>query len=235
MDVEALAAQVNPAAVGSLGAALSLVGSGLYLRGIRRGGTLPHRGSWLVWTVIAVIAAASGGADGGGWSLVVLSVQALGTLAVTAWALRHGVGTLTPTNLAMLALAALGVLGWTTLTDPTAAAACAAAADAAGLVAMMPKTWADPFSETASTYALAGVTGLLAALAVHAWNAALLYPVYFCLGNTATAVAIALRRRRHRPQVPAGLCIGQNCTAPPGTGVKVMVNSRVPDSASMLW
>jgi len=102
---------------------------------------------------------------------------------------------LTPTNLGMLALAALGVLGWTTLTDPTAAAACAAAADAAGLVAMMPKTWADPFSETVSTYALAGVTGLLGALAVHAWTAALLYPVYFCLGNAATALAIALRRR----------------------------------------
>jgi hypothetical protein len=235
MDVEALVAQASPAAVGSLGAALSLVGSGLYLRGIRRGGTLPHRGSWLVWTVIAVIAAASSGADGGGWSLVVLGGQALGTLAVTACAVRHGVGRLTPTNLAMLALAALGVLGWTTLTDPTAAAACAAVADAAGLVAMMPKTWADPFSETVSTYALAGFTGLLAALAVHAWNAALLYPVYFCLGNAATAVAIAVRRRRHRPQVPAGLSLGQNCTRPPVTGVKVMVNSRVPDSASMLW
>jgi hypothetical protein len=212
MDVTALMAQVDPAAVGSLGAALSLVGSYLYLRGIRRGGTLPHRGSWIVWTVIAVVAAASDGAAGGRWSLLVLGVQALGTLVVTAWALRYGVGWLTPTNLGMLALAALGVLGWTTLADPTAAAACAAAADAAGLVAMMPKTWADPFSETVSTYALAGVTGLLGALAVHAWSAALLFPVYFCLGNAATALVIALRRRGYRvlhladPQsmVPAG-------------------------------
>jgi len=205
MDVEAVMALVDPAVVGSLGAALSVVGTGLYLRGIRRGDTLPHRGSWMVWSVIAVVAAASDGADGGGWSLVVLGVQAVGTLAVAAWALGHGVGRLTPTNLAMLALAALGVLGWTTLTDPTVAAACVAVADGAGLVAMMPKTWADPYSETVSTYALAGVTGLLGALAVHAWSAALLFPVYFCLGNATTAVAITLRRGSVRELADKGV------------------------------
>ena len=187
------------AVAGVLGAGLSLVGSGLYLRDIRRGSTRPHRGSWLVWSVIAVVAALSHAADGGRWSLVVLAAQALTTLAVLAAALRCGVGWFTPSNLVMLAVAAAGVLGWITLTDPTAASACAAVADGAGLIALLPKTWADPTSETMATYALAGMTGLLCILAVEAWDPALLlFPVYFCLGNTGIAVFIGLRRRTMR-------------------------------------
>jgi hypothetical protein len=178
------------------GAVLSLVGAALYLHGVLRGSTRPHRGSWLVWAVIGVVAAASHGAGGARWSLVVLIVQALATLLVLAVAMRHGVGRLTPTNLAMLAVAAVGIVGWLTLTDPTAATACAAAADGAGLVAVVPKTWADPQSETLATYALAGITGLLATLAVGALDTALLlFPVYFCLGNTGMAALIAVRRR----------------------------------------
>lgn len=191
--------EIIAAMAGILGVGLSLLGTFLYLRGIRRGTTKPHRGSWLVWAVIAVVAALSHGADGGGWSLLVLSVQAVSTLVVLAVAVRCGVGWFTPVNLLMLAVAALGVLGWVSMTDPTAASACAAAADGAGLVALLPKTWADPNSETLATYALAGVTGLLAVVAVQAWDPALLiYPVYFCLGNSATAVFIALRRRSLR-------------------------------------
>ena len=194
---------VGAALAGVLGAGLSLVGSGLYLRDIRRGSTKPHRGSWLVWSVIAVVAALSHGADGGRWSLLVLAGQALTTLAVLVAAIRCGVGWLTPANLVMLAVAALGVLGWITLTDPAAASACAAVADGTGLAALLPKTWADPASETMATYALAGATGLLCILAIQEWDPALLvFPVYFCLGNSGTAAFIGLRRRALRRTTP---------------------------------
>ena len=188
--------QAGPAVAGALGLMLSVIGSTLYLRDVRHRRTTPHRGSWLVWSVIALVAAASQGSEGGRWSLVVLWGQALTTLAVLLVAVRCGVGWFTRTNLLMLTVATLGIIGWTTLADPTAASACAAAADGAGLLAITPKTWLDPYSETLATYALAGATGLLAAFAVQAWDPGLLlYPVYFCLGNGATAVLIAARRR----------------------------------------
>jgi hypothetical protein len=188
--------EISVALAAVVGATLSMIGTGLYLRDIRQGRTTPHRGSWLVWGVISVLAAVSHGAQGGRWSLLVLSAQAAATLVVLALAVRCGVGWMTVENLLVLSLATLGVLGWLLLAAPIAATASAAVADGAGLLAILPKVWTRPDSETLATYALAGATGLLGALAVEAWDVGLLlFPVYFCLGNTATAVLIALRRR----------------------------------------
>ena len=175
-----------------LGAVLSAVGTALYLRDVWCGRTVPHRGSWAVWGVIAVLAAAAHGADGGRWSLVVLVWQAVGSVLVAGVALRRGVGRLTPGNVALMSVAALGVVGWATLSDPLAASGCAVLADAAGLAV------------TRATYALAAATGLLAALAVPAWDRdLLLFPVYFCVGNAATAGLIAVRRRAAGPVASA--------------------------------
>jgi hypothetical protein len=224
--------EVTAVLVAVLGAGLSITGTCLYLRDIRRGRTTPHRGSWLVWTVIGVVAALSHGADGGRWSLLVLTGQALASLVVLGAAVRHGVGWLTPANLLMLAVAAFGVLGWLMLTDPTAATVCAAVADGAGLVAILPKAWADPTSETTATYALAGLTGLLAALAVQAWDRdLLLFPIYFCVGNTATAAFIFLRRRtlvRGAGSVRSRSSIGCQPPAAEPQPVPVPVRARTP-------
>lgn len=188
-----------------LGAVLSCCGTAAYLRDVRRGRTVPHRGSWLVWSVIALVALLAHGADGGRWSLLVLGGQAAGNLAVLGLAVRHGTGGVTPGNVALVGLAGLGVAGWLTLDQPIAAAGCAALADGAGLLALLPKIWADPHSETTSTYALAGVTGMLTLAALPAAELSLLvYPGYFCLANAATAQLIAGRRRSLTVPPPAG-------------------------------
>jgi hypothetical protein len=177
------------------GVSLGVIGTAAYLRGIRAGTTTPHRGSWLVWSVIALVAAVSHGADGGRWSLLVLAAQAAGTVLIFGWAIRRGMGGVTSANAALLTVALLGILGWLTLDDPIAATACAALADGAGLVAIVPKIWREPHSETCATYALAGAGGLLTVLAVPSMEASLLlFPIYYCVGNTAVAHLILWRR-----------------------------------------
>ena len=52
-----------------------------YLRDTCARSTVPHRGSWLIWSVLEVVAVGAQGADGARWSLVPLVVQA----AVPAW------------------------------------------------------------------------------------------------------------------------------------------------------
>jgi hypothetical protein len=79
--------------------------------------------------------------------------------------------------------------------DPLIAMGCVIAADVIGAALMLPKSWRDPGSETLSTFALASISGVLAAGAVTS-APLLVYPVYYCLVNAALASVLWLAMRR---------------------------------------
>ena len=121
--------------------------------------------------------------------------QAVLISLVFVLAIKLGVGGLSRTDMGLLAIASAGVAGWLVVDAPIVATACVVGADLVGVGMMVPKTWREPDSETLSTFALASVSGALAAGSVAALDPALLlYPVYFCLGNGALALLIARRR-----------------------------------------
>ena len=166
-----------------------------YLRDIARGSTRPHRGTWFIWGVLAVVVCLSQRADGASWSLLMVAAQAALTSVIFLLAVRRGEGGVSPVELAMIALAGAGVLGWIVVDEPLVATACVVAADLIGAAMMVPKTYRDPESETLVTFALASVAGALAAGAVGALDVSLLlYPLYFCLANGAIAILIVQRR-----------------------------------------
>ena len=55
-----------------------------YVRDILRGTTRPHRGTWLIWGALAVVAVLSQRADGASWSLVMAATQAVLTAVIFA-------------------------------------------------------------------------------------------------------------------------------------------------------
>jgi hypothetical protein len=166
-----------------------------YIRDIVRGTTRPHRGTWLVWAVLAIVVYGSQRAGGASWSLLMSGAQALLTGLVFILAIRRGVGGLSATDVLLTAMAAAGVVGWLVCDEPTVATAAVVAADLLGAAMMMPKTYRDPTSETLASFALASVGGALAAGAAASNEPALLlYPLYFCAVNG--AIALLIHRRR---------------------------------------
>ena len=166
-----------------------------YVRDTLRGVTRPHRGTWLIWGVLAVVVCLSQYADGASWSLIMAAVQAVLTSLIFVLSIRRGEGGLSPTELVMIAIAAGGVVGWIVADEPLVATVCVVAADLIGAAMMVPKTYRDPESETLVTFAFASVGGALAAGAVGAVDLSLLlYPVYYCLVNGAIALLIYHRR-----------------------------------------
>jgi hypothetical protein len=166
-----------------------------YLRDVVRGSTRPHRGTWLIWSALAVVVCLSQWADGASWSLIMLLTQAVLTTAVFAVAVFRGQGGVTTTELMLVAVAAAGIAGWLLLGEPVVATACVVAADLIAAAMMTPKTYRDPTSETLVTFVGASISGALAAGAVGAVDAALLiYPIYYCLANGALALLIQHRR-----------------------------------------
>jgi hypothetical protein len=173
-----------------------------YVRDTLRGSTRPHRGTWLIWGVLAVVVSLSQYADGASWSLVMAGVQAVLTSLIFVLSIRRGEGGVSPTELTMIAIASAGVAGWIVADEPIVATVCVVAADLIGAALMVPKTYRDPESETLVTFAFASLGGALAAGAVGAVDVSLLlYPVYYCVINGAIALLIWERRSALRVQL----------------------------------
>ena len=183
------------AVLGLLAGAAGIADTIPYVRDTLRGATRPHRGTWLIWGVLAIVVCLSQHADGASWSLVMAAVQAVLTTLIFVLSIRRGEGGLSTTELAMIAIAAGGVAGWVVADEPIVATVCVVAADLIGAAMMVPKTYRDPESETLVTFAFASLGGALAAGAVGSADASLLlYPAYYCLINGAIALLIHQRR-----------------------------------------
>jgi hypothetical protein len=167
-----------------------------YVRDIFRGRTRPHRGTWLIWGVLAIVVCLSQRADGASWSLIMAGTQAVVTSLIFVLAIRHGEGGVSTTDLVLIAIAGGGVIGWIVAEEPIVATICVVAADLIGAALMLPKTYRDPGSETLATFALASLGGALAAGAVGVVDVSLLmYPIYYFAVNGAIALLIYQRRR----------------------------------------
>jgi hypothetical protein len=166
-----------------------------YVRDTVRGATRPHRGTWLIWGVLAIVVCLSQRADGASWSLVMPAAQAALTTLTFLLAIRLGDGGVSRIDMLLIAIAGAGVVGWIVAGEPLVATACVIGADVIGAAMMVPKVRRDPDSETLVTFAGASAGGALAAGAVGAVDLSLLaYPVYYCLINGALALLIHHRR-----------------------------------------
>jgi hypothetical protein len=185
--------------LGVLAALVGIADTVPYVRDTLGRSTRPHRGTWLIWAVLAVVVCFSQRADGASWSLVMAVTQVVLTTAIFVLAIRLGTGGVSTVDVVMMTVAAAGVAGWLVADEPIVATLCVVGADLIAAAMMTPKTYRDPHSETLSTFAFASVGGGLAAGAVGVLDASLLlYPVYYCVVNGAIAVLIDRRRRTLR-------------------------------------
>ena len=170
-----------------------------YLRDVLAGTTRPHRGAWTIWTVLSVVVLASQGADGGRWSLIVVATQAVGCAITLVLSVRRGVGGTSRIELMLLGIAGLGVIAWQQADDPTLATYAVVAADLIGVGLMIPKTYRDPDSETASTFAM-GVCAAILGLAATGFTAPslIVYPLYLVVVDSALVGVIVVRRKTLR-------------------------------------
>jgi hypothetical protein len=181
---------------GVLAALVGIADTIPYVRDTLGRSTRPHRGTWLIWAVLALVVCLSQRADGASWSLVMAGTQVVLTGGIFILAIRLGTGGVSIGDTVMMIVAGAGVAGWLVADEPIVATLCVVGADLIAAAMMVPKTHRDPHSETLSTFALASLGGALAAGAVGVVDVSLLlYPTYYCLVNGAIALLIWGRRR----------------------------------------
>ena len=103
-----------------------------YVRDTLRGATRPHRGTWLIWSVLAILVCLSQRADGASWSLLMAAAQAVLISFVFVLAIGRGEGGVSAGDRILIAIAGGGVAGWMIAEEPVVATVCVVVADLIG-------------------------------------------------------------------------------------------------------
>src|ERR1700722_13701140 len=91
--------------LGAIAAVLALISSCIYVRDILRGNTKPHLYTWLIWSIVTVIAFLGQITKGGGPGSWATGVSAIVTISVTIFSFLFGYGTRDITKFDKLCLA----------------------------------------------------------------------------------------------------------------------------------
>jgi hypothetical protein len=184
---------------GYLAALLSIVAVLPYIRDILKGKTKPERASWFIWTVLGSIAFFSQLEKGASNSLWMVGTSTVCVLIVSILSIKFGSGGFARRDKISLLIAAIGLLLWFFTKEAAIALFITIIIDLTGSFLTVVKSLEDPESETISTWIIAFISGIFAALSVGEWSFILLvYPLYIFLANFAVVVAILLGKNHKK-------------------------------------
>lgn len=177
---------------------LLMVGASVpYIVDILKKKTKPERASWLIWTVLGIIAFFSQMAEGATNSLWMNGLDTFAVIAILVLSIKYGEGGLVKRDIIALILAGNGLILWYFTKEASIALYIVLGIDITGQILTVIKSYEDPESETFISWILFGIAGLLSAISVGEWNFILLiYPIYICLANWAVVVAMILGKRK---------------------------------------
>jgi hypothetical protein len=164
-----------------LGAALSALGGGLYLRDTLRGTTQPNRVTWLLWAIAPLLAAAVEFDEGVG--LRALTTFMVGFMPLLVFiASFHSPGAVWKIgwlDYVCGALSVAGTVGWLLTRSGVVAIVAAVLADALAGVPTLVKSWTHPQTESVSSYLGALANSSILLLTVVTWTTAVVaFPLY---------------------------------------------------------
>lgn len=176
-----------------------------YIRSILKGNTKPHRMTFLIWTILILIAFFSQLAKGASWSLLLTAGDGIAVLITFILSINFGVGGLEKMDIISLCGVGVSLILWYFTKEPAIVLFLIILIDLIGLNLTIIKTWKNPETENWVAWAMCGVGGFLGVLSVGNLNFILLaYPVYICLANSIMAI-IVLIRGKHFLHIPPRL------------------------------
>ncbi len=181
---------------GYTSAILSIIMIIPYIIDIFKKTTKPERASWLIWTVLGLIAFFSQLVKGATDSLWLTAGQTLSVLIVFILSIKYGVGGLNKRDIKALITAGIGLLLWAITKEALFALFIVILIDFIGVFLTMTKAYKDPKSETMNTWLISGTSGIFGALAVGSFDFVLLaYPIYIIIANYIVVFAIILGKK----------------------------------------
>jgi hypothetical protein len=182
---------------GAVATGLALVGTLPYIWDVLQHKTKPHVFTWLVWSLLSIIALLGQITGGGGPGILIVAITTLCTVTVLLLALKKGQRSITFLDWVSLtgALVALGL--WFIVKNPVLSILLVIVTDALGFFPTIRKSWAKPYEETLSAYVMADIKQALTILAVsHVSILTVGYSSYLIIANSLLVSVLLIRRQK---------------------------------------
>jgi hypothetical protein len=160
-----------------------------------KGTTRPHIFSWVIWTVLMVIATAGqfAGSAGPGWWATGLSAAACLIIALQAW--RQGDKNITRSDWAVFIGALAAIPFWLITGNPLTAIIIVTVIDALSYAPTFRKSWHAPHEEMPLHYIISNLKHIASLFAMSAYTmTTVLYPMALLAMNTMLVAMIYWRR-----------------------------------------
>ena len=178
---------------------------------IRRDRASPNACSWLIWSVVATLAAASSWQAGATWPLVGAVMNAVGCVAILSVTMAMGTFAAARVDLVCLGVATLGLAAWLATDEPVVGLVLFLGADACGAIPTLRHVVVDPAREDTTGWGLLAMAGVAAVISVEphqwAWTWAAFGhwggAVYVALVNLTISISIVVVHQLERLQTAA--------------------------------
>ena len=180
----------------AVGVVLSFAATGIYIVSIVRGKTKPHLFTYLVWSIVTIIAFFGSLVSGGGYGAWLTGLSGFFTVVVMVLCFRYGTKDIKPIDTFFLIAALISIVPWLIFKDPLWSVVLATAIDVCGYLPTIRKTWKAPQSEVAAGWALGTVRSAISLVTLGAFNiTTVIFPLEILIMNSIVVYVIFWRRR----------------------------------------
>ena len=180
-----------------LSSALSIGGSVFYLYEVFKGRTKPHVYTWLIWTLTAIIAAASIWTGGGGLILsVTMTIVVLLCFTTFLTSFWYGTKNITRGDTFSLLVALFAIFVWVGLKNPVLALFISVSIDMVGYWPTYRKSYTEPWSEGILPWIIYTLAPLASLFAVLEYNVlTVTYSSATLTANLLLIILLLIRRK----------------------------------------
>ncbi|GAC1500247.1 MAG: hypothetical protein NVS1B10_03670 [Candidatus Saccharimonadales bacterium] len=167
-----------------------------YVRDIIKGTTKPNIVSWITWTLLTGIATAAEIAGHQYVTAIFTASAVLETTIVVLLGIKYGYVKYTTFDVLCQVSAIVGIIIWQLFNSPAIGVIASVTIDFIGAMPTIRHSWIKPNEETWQTFALAGLGGALAILALSQYNViSMTYAVYIVVINIIFSSVIISRNK----------------------------------------
>ena len=168
-----------------------------YIRDIFRLKTTPHTYSWLIWAILQATATSAMLSKGASFGVVTLAIGSLLCAFIFLLSLRYGTKNITTFDTICFIGALAGTGMWLFLHNALLSVCIVSVVDLIAFLPTFRKAYADPYSETPSTYLLSFIADGLALFALSAFSLTTSLYLFTLVATNLACVSVIFIRRKH--------------------------------------